>query len=112
MNIGSAAATAEGIVAARAFLAEVTRKGELLRQERLKLPQVESVRGRGLMLALALNVQAKPLLELLEQHGLLALNAGEKVVRFLPPLNIGEEQVQEACAIIRKACAELAAASL
>ena len=73
---------------------------------------IEGVRGRGLMLALALNVQAKPLLELLEQHGLLALNAGEKVVRFLPPLNIGEEQVQEACAIIRKACAELAAASL
>ena len=70
---------------------------------------IEGVRGRGLMLGLALNRSAKPLLGLLEKHGLLALNAGENVVRFLPPLIVTESDVSEACKIIRKACTELAA---
>ena len=70
---------------------------------------VEGVRGRGLMLALALKKPAKPLLALLEKHGLLALNAGEQVIRFLPPLIISAGDVDEACTIIRKACAEFSA---
>lgn len=69
---------------------------------------IEGVRGRGLMLALALNIPAKPLLGLLEKHGLLALNAGENVIRFLPPLIITQSDVDSACVLIRRACSKLA----
>ena len=44
-------------------------------------------------------------------HGLLSIPAGDNVLRLLPPLIIGDQEVEEACRIIEGACAELAKAA-
>ncbi len=38
----------------------------------------------------------------LEKEGMLVIPAGTKVIRFLPPLNVSEEQAKEAVAILRR----------
>jgi acetylornithine/N-succinyldiaminopimelate aminotransferase len=62
-------------------------------------PAVE-VRGRGLMLGLVLDRPAQDLCAWLADHGLLALATAETVVRFLPPLNVSEEEVERAVALL------------
>ena len=41
-------------------------------------------------------------LEALRQEGLLSVPAGPETVRLLPPLNVSEEEIQQALAIIRR----------
>jgi acetylornithine/N-succinyldiaminopimelate aminotransferase len=57
------------------------------------------VRGRGLMigavLADAYKGKAGDILNYAAAHGLLVLQAGPDVLRFVPPLNIGEEDMAE-----------------
>jgi acetylornithine/N-succinyldiaminopimelate aminotransferase len=70
------------------FLAQVTATGEYL-MERLKeinSPLIRDVRGRGLMIAAELTVEAAPIIQAGYQHGLILVNAGPKVLRFVPPL--------------------------
>ncbi len=55
--------------------------------------RVREVRGLGLMLAIELRVKAFPILGALAERGVLALSAGSMVVRFLPPLVIGETEI-------------------
>ena len=40
--------------------------------------------------------------DLLRQEGLLSVPAGPETVRLLPPLNVSEEEIQQALAIIRR----------
>lgn len=81
------------------FLAEVTRKGELLRQELLKLPQVESVRGRGLMLGVVLREPvAKQAVAEAPNYGILINAPQPDVVRLTPPLIISDDQITQAVA--------------
>ncbi len=48
--------------------------------------KVREARGLGLMLALQLRGRAAPLLQGLQERGILALSAGPTTLRFLPPL--------------------------
>jgi acetylornithine/N-succinyldiaminopimelate aminotransferase len=74
-----------------------------------KYPQVlTGVRGIGLMLGLKCVVANATLLRQLMDNGLLAVPAADNVVRLLPPLIVGEDEVDEAVAIIDHSCAELA----
>ena len=86
MTISVAIAGATGYVDAE-FLAEATHKGDYLRQEIEKLPLVERVRGRGLMLGIVL---AQPVAKQAVRDGLaqgLILKApSENVLRLTPPL--------------------------
>ena len=41
------------------------------------------------------------------ERGMLTVQAGDNVVRLLPPLIIGEEEIDLACATIDAACAAL-----
>ena len=45
---------------------------------------------------------AAVVVEALRQEGLLSVPAGPETVRLLPPLNVSEEEVQQALAIIRR----------
>ncbi|KHE72672.1 acetylornithine transaminase [Halobacillus sp. BBL2006] len=96
-------ATVETIFAP-AFLEEVQRKGELFKeklQESLgQLNIVKEVRGQGLMLGIQLEVEAIQVIHTLREKGLLAVLAGPKVVRLLPPLNVSEEELDKAVQII------------
>lgn len=72
---------------------------------------IEEVRGKGLMTGLRVGPENGTVVAKLREHGLLAVPAGENVVRLLPPLNIGDAQVDEAAAMISAACRDLARAA-
>lgn len=73
-----------------------------------KYPQhLTEVRGLGLMLGLELAEAAKPLEEKLFEMGLIALATGERVLRFLPPLNVKPNEIEEALEMLADSCAEL-----
>ena len=65
------------------------------------------VRGRGLMLGAVLAPahagKAGAILDLAAAHGLLLLQAGPDVLRFVPALNIGDEDVAEGLSRLRVA---------
>ena len=71
-----------------------------------KYPCVKGVRGRGLMIGLALDTEAGPLQKLIQKRNLLVLTAGESVVRFVPPLNVKKCDIDKALAIVDEALAE------
>ena len=52
------------------------------------------VRGRGLMLALALKDDPADLIESLRKKGLLVVGAAGNSIRFLPPLNVSETEIK------------------
>src|SRR5574337_1821490 len=79
---------------------------ERLRQLAARYPIVKGARGKGLMLALELTVPAKPIAERCLERGLLILTAGDQVLRFVPPLIIGEPEVDEAMRILDQALVE------
>jgi acetylornithine/N-succinyldiaminopimelate aminotransferase len=65
------------------------------------------IRGRGLMLGAVLaqahRGKAGEILDLAAAHGLLVLQAGPDVLRFVPPLNIGDEDLAEGLSRLRSA---------
>ena len=71
-----------------------------------KYEHVKEVRGKGLMLGMVLDEPAKPLTTLMAEQGLLALATAEKVVRFLPPLNVTDNELEEALDIVDDCLAE------
>ncbi|MFH1375562.1 MAG: acetylornithine/succinylornithine family transaminase [Patescibacteria group bacterium] len=56
---------------------------------------VKEVRGIGLMIAVELTVPAKPIVDKLQEEGVLVLPTGPKAFRLLPPLVITEEQIKK-----------------
>jgi len=57
---------------------------------------IEDVRGEGLLLGLKTKIPNTDLAAaLLEQH-VLTVNAGDNVVRLLPPLTVTKEELREA----------------
>jgi acetylornithine/N-succinyldiaminopimelate aminotransferase len=89
------------IVGEPAFLENVTRIGDRLRQAlEQMIPNhdhlFDSVRGMGLMLGIRLKSDSRAFVaHLRDNHGLLAVAGGDNVVRILPPLNIDESHVAE-----------------
>ena len=74
-------------IAEPAFLAAVEEKGQLLRDllEELNSPHVLEVRGKGLMVGAELDIETGPLIGKAAERGLLVINAGPNVLRFVPP---------------------------
>jgi predicted acetylornithine/succinylornithine family transaminase len=95
--IAAAALTALELTDDESLLARVRELGHRFTAGLERLPHVVRVRGRGLMLACDLDVDAPPLVRraLLEQR--LVLNAtGPVTLRLLPPLVIEQDEVDEA----------------
>ena len=71
--------------------------GERLRQglSAIPSPLIREVRGLGLMIAVELKTQSGPYLAALAERGVLALSAGSNAIRFLPPLVITEEEIDQ-----------------
>ncbi len=88
------------IVAEPAFLQQVTNMGARLTEAlEQMIPNhddlFDHVRGKCLMLGLKLKSDSGALVSHARSHGILAVAAGDNVVRLLPPLTIGEKQIRE-----------------
>ncbi|KUO53493.1 MAG: acetylornithine aminotransferase [Sphingomonadales bacterium BRH_c3] len=98
MAAGSAVMEA---VANDEFLASVREKGERLRSRLEQFignyPELfELVRGRGLMLGIKMKVESRPFFaHLRDNHQLLTVAAGDNTLRVLPPLVIGDAEIEE-----------------
>ncbi|MBR2852756.1 MAG: acetylornithine transaminase [Clostridia bacterium] len=87
-----------------AFLAEVTRKSELLRGQLEGAPGIEDLTGLGLMIGIRTVRPAAEVVADCMADGVLCLTAKDKV-RLLPALNIPDELLTRAAKVIRKAAA-------
>ncbi len=88
-------------VANEEFLAEVTEKGERIRSRLEQFignyPDLfELVRGKGLMLGVKMKVESRPFfVHLRDNHQLLTVAAGDQTLRVIPPLVIGDAEIDE-----------------
>jgi acetylornithine/N-succinyldiaminopimelate aminotransferase len=94
------------------FLLNVRKMGLLFRNQLVDIAArhaniIAEVRGEGLMLGLRCNVPNTDVAAMLFAEKLLAVTAGENVVRLLPPLIVTDSELKEACAKIDTACARL-----
>ncbi|GBD42693.1 Acetylornithine aminotransferase [bacterium HR40] len=95
------------------FLEGVAARGRELRagleELRRRWPQVlADVRGLGLMLGIRPVEDATRFAARLREHGLLSVPAGDNVVRLLPPLIVGREEVELGLSILEDVCREAA----
>ncbi len=94
------------------FLPEVARKALLLKQGLAALADefpdvIEGIRGSGLMLGVKCRVPNTRLALEMRNERLLAVTAGENVIRLLPPLTVTDEEIRIALDRIRSAAARL-----
>ena len=89
------------------LLANAVKMGALLK-EKLEAyvdqyDQLLEVRGKGLLLGLVTEGSAKDVVDAFRAQGLLVLTAGDHVVRFLPPLTLAEDDLEDVCDMISDA---------
>ncbi len=91
-------------VNSKAFLKEVTEKGEYIRKtvSEWELPIIKNVRGLGLMIGIEVDADHKALVGKALTKGLMLLTAGKNVIRMLPPLSISYEELDEGLKILKK----------
>lgn len=84
------------------FLAHVEETGAYLRHrlQTLESDKVVEVRGLGLMVGLELNMPVADVVAAARGKGLLLVNAGDNVIRFVPPLTVTRPQIDEAMEVL------------
>jgi acetylornithine/N-succinyldiaminopimelate aminotransferase len=97
------------------FLPHVRQIGLLFKQRLAEIKDrfpgvVAEVRGEGLLLGVRCVVPNGQLVDALREEHMLAVAAGDNVVRLIPPLIITEAEVGEAMGMLERACARLASA--
>ncbi|HRK24540.1 MAG TPA: aspartate aminotransferase family protein [Beijerinckiaceae bacterium] len=102
------------VVAKDEFLAHVRQTALLMKQRMAELKDrfpriIEDVRGEGLLMGFKAGIPNTEVIAALREQKLLAAAAGHNVVRFLPPLIIGEAEVGAAMRALEAACASLTA---
>ena len=95
------------VIEEEGLLARATQVGALFKEALQgfvdQYDQLLEVRGKGLMLGLVVDGDPKAVVDALKEQGILALTAGGNVVRFLPPLVLKEEDLEEATDMISDA---------
>lgn len=85
--------------------------GKYFTEELLKLKTkfdcIENVRGVGLLMGLVLNIDGKDVAKKCIENGLLTICTKDHILRFLPPLIISENHVDEAVSIVEKSLSEI-----
>jgi acetylornithine/N-succinyldiaminopimelate aminotransferase len=98
------------VVLAPDFLDGVRRITLLFKQRLAELKDrypavIAEVRGEGLLIGLRSVIPNSELVDALRAEKLLTVAAGDNVVRLLPPLIVGEEEIAEAIARLDRVCA-------
>ena len=107
----AAARVAVGLARSDDLLANVVRQGDAFRlflnRINAELGLFRDVRGKGLMIGAELGEgyegKAGALVDACQEEGVIVLVAGPSVLRLLPPLNIGDEDVRHATAGMERA---------
>ena len=73
-----------------------------------KLVPLQEVRGRGLLQGVVFDIDAKSIATKCIENGLITICTNDYVLRFMPPLNITKDHVDEAYDIVEKSIAEVA----
>jgi acetylornithine/N-succinyldiaminopimelate aminotransferase len=100
------------VVLAPGFLDKVQHTALLLKQRLAEIKDrhaavIAEVRGEGLLIGMRAVVPSAQLVEELRSEKLLAVGAGENVVRLLPPLVVSEEEIDLAVNMIDRACTRI-----
>ena len=105
--VAAAALATLDVIDDPALLAEVTRLGDRFRAGLGEIEGVTEVRGRGLMVGVSLaeGLDAAATAARALELGLVLNVPGERMLRFLPPLVIGDAEVDEALGIVVEALA-------
>ena len=86
------------------FLNDLNEKADffkkILEENLLEIPIVKEIRGLGFMIGIEVNIPVPAILASMRSNGLIALSAGENVIRLLPPLTASKEELQMALDII------------
>lgn len=92
------------------LLQNVKETGRYLKEKLQKLAEkytfIKEVRGLGLMLGMELTIPAREIMNKCMENGLLVIGAGTNIIRFVPPLIISQENVDEAVSILDKVLGE------
>ncbi len=94
------------------FLDEVNRKALLLKQGLAAVVDTypdlfETVRGLGLLIGIKCRLPAAMILSAVRDEHLLLVPAGDNVLRFLPPLNVSDEEIHAALDALDRAARAL-----
>ena len=101
--VSAAANAALDVLGDPALLEHVDEMGALLTERVRELPRVQSVRGRGLMVACEVDADAPEIARRALAEQALVINAtGPSTLRFLPPLVVGEAEIAEAVDRLRE----------
>ena len=84
------------------FLADVSRKGDYIKQNLLSIKGVKSVDSMGLMLGISTDKDAGEIAKSCLENGLLVLTAHKNKVRLLPALNISYDEIDEGLKILKE----------
>ena len=107
----AAALATIGVIEKENLLDAAAKKGEMLKAALQafaeKYDQILDVRGLGLMLGMVTEGAAKDVVQAFADGGVLTCTAGAHVVRFLPPLSIREDHLEEAVEMMGDSLDEL-----
>jgi acetylornithine/N-succinyldiaminopimelate aminotransferase len=108
----SAANATLDVMLAPGFFDHVKKMGILFKQRLAEIKDrypalIAEVRGEGLLVGLRAVVPAGDLVNALRAEKMLAVAAGDNVVRLLPPLIISEQEIAEGVTRLERACARL-----
>ena len=106
----AALATLETIIEEDLF-ANATSVGNYLAEKFMnlqKLVPLQEVRGRGLLQGVVFDIDANSIATRCIENGLITICTNDYVLRFMPPLNITTDHVDEAYDIVEKSIAEVA----
>ncbi|MCJ1253896.1 acetylornithine aminotransferase [Lignoscripta atroalba] len=81
---------------------QIFRKG-FDRLQSLYPDMIKEVRGRGLLLGLQLAQDPTPIVSAARERGLLVITCGTNTLRFVPPLIISNEEIEEGLGILEDA---------
>ena len=72
-----------------------------------ELAPIKEIRGRGLLRGVVFEIDAKPIAAKCIENGLITICTNDYVLRFMPPLNITTDHVDEAYNIVSKSIANI-----
>lgn len=91
------------------LIEEAAKKGQWLRKEieKLNIPNIKEIRGKGLMLGIEFDFETKPLVAKMLEKGVLANATANTVLRLVPPLNIPMSDLKRIVEVINESLNEM-----